>query len=56
MVTAVEIILIILLVLVTVWGQYWYDRAQRLIDTITYILEAESEEALEADGDEGDQA
>lgn len=33
--------LIILLVAVTAWGQYWYDKARRQADAIQYMLEEE---------------
>lgn len=29
--------------LVTAWGQYWYTRAKRLIDTVQYMIEEEIE-------------
>jgi len=38
------VFLVIILVGVAMWGQYWHDRAHRLIDTITYMLEEEIEE------------
>lgn len=35
--------LALILVGVTGWGQYWYDRAHRLSDAIRYMIEEESE-------------
>lgn len=35
--------LIILLVAVAIWGQYWYDRAHRLADAMAYMIEEEME-------------
>lgn len=35
------------LVAVGMWGQYWYDRAHRLQDTITYMVMEEIEEEEE---------
>lgn len=37
----VAIFLVLLLVAVTAWGQYWYDRAHRMMDTIRYMIEEE---------------
>lgn len=37
----------VILVGVAMWGQYWYDRAHRLMDAMTYMIEEEV-------GDEGD--
>lgn len=39
---------------VTVWGQHWYDRAKRLADAITYMVEEQAEEADQEVGPEED--
>lgn len=31
----------VILVGVAMWGQYWYDRAHRLMDAMTYMIEEE---------------
>ncbi len=33
--------LIVLIVLLAMWGQYWYDKAQRQADAIAFMLEEE---------------
>lgn len=38
------ILLVLLLVVTTAWGQYWYDRARRLADAIEYMIEEEMDE------------
>ena len=41
------VILYLLTVFVTAWGQYWYDRARRLSDAIQYMVEEEVDEQEE---------
>lgn len=42
------IFLVLILVGVAMWGQYWYDRAHRLMDAMAYMIEEEvdSEESV----------
>lgn len=35
------ILLTLILVGVAMWGQYWYDRAHRLMDAMEYMIEEE---------------
>jgi hypothetical protein len=37
----VTILLVIILVGVAMWGQYWYDRAKRLQDAIAFMVDEE---------------
>lgn len=38
------IFLVLILVGVAMWGQYWYDRAHRLMDAMAYMIEEEIED------------
>lgn len=35
------IFLVLILVGVAMWGQYWYDRAHRLMDAMAFMIEEE---------------
>lgn len=35
--------LVLVVVAVSIWGQYWYDRAHRLADAMAYMIEQETE-------------
>lgn len=35
------IFLVLILVPVAMWGQYWYDRAHRLMDAMAFMIEEE---------------
>lgn len=37
--------LVLILVGVAMWGQYWYDRAHRLMDAMAYMIEEEVDDA-----------
>ena len=38
------IFLVLLLVVTTAWGQYWYDKAHRQADAIAFMIEQEVDE------------
>lgn len=39
------IFLVLILMAVAMWGQYWYDRAHRLMDAMQYMIEEEVDDA-----------
>lgn len=37
------VIMSLVAIVTTAWGQYWYDRARRLSDALQYLIEEEFE-------------
>ncbi len=40
--------------LVTLWGQHWYDKAKRQQDAIQYMIEEQADGGTDSDSGDGD--